>query len=107
MEYMNTELEVISTLYKYKGLISKNTPQGIPVNLRPAQVVGTVQDDPFDCWVETLLKSLLPKSYEVFHAGKLTTPDLIVRDRETNFIIGLEIKKLIQKKGYGRAFRGR
>ena len=73
---MNTELEVISTLYK--GLISKNTPQGIPVNLRPAQVVGTVQDDPFDCWVETLLKSLLPKSYEVFHAGKLTTPDLIM-----------------------------
>jgi len=93
---MNKELEIISTLYN--GLISKNTPNGIPVDLRPAQIVGTVQDDPFDCWVESLLKVLLPKSFEVFHAGKLTTPDLIIRDKDTNAIIGLEIKKLIQKK---------
>lgn len=100
---MNKELEIISTLYK--GLISKNTQSGIPVDLRPAQVVGTVQDDPFDCWVETLLKSLLPPSFEVFHAGKLSTPDLIVRDKDTNAIIGLEIKKLIQKKD-GKDSRG-
>lgn len=93
---MNKELKIISTLYK--GLISKNTHNGIPVDLRPAQLVGTVQDDPFDCWVESLLKVLLPKSFEVFHAGKLTTPDLIIRDKATNAIIGLEIKKLIQKK---------
>ncbi len=93
---MNKELEIISTLYN--GLISKNTPNGIPVDLRPAQIVGTVQDDPFDCWVESLLKVFLPKSFEVFHAGKLTTPDLIIRDKDTNAIIGLEIKKLIQKK---------
>lgn len=82
-----------------------NTPKGIPVDLRPAQVVGTVQDDPFDCWVETLLKNLLPRNYEVFHAGKLTTPDLIVRDKDTNALIGLEIKKLIQKKD-GKDSRG-
>lgn len=100
---MNKELEIISTLYK--ELTSKNTPDGIPVDLRPAQIVGTVQDDPFDCWVEILLKSLLPKSFEVFHAGKLTTPDLIVRDKDTNAIIGLEIKKLIQKKD-GKDSRG-
>ena len=95
MNKMNKELEVISTLYQ--GLISKNTQHGIPVDLRPAQVVGTVQDDPFDCWIEDQLKILLPKNFQVFHAGKLTTPDLIIRDRDTNTIIGLEIKKLIQK----------
>ena len=100
---MNKELEVISTLYQ--GLISKNTPNGIPVDLRPAQVVGTVQDDPFDCWIEDQLKILLPKNFQVFHAGKLTTPDLIIRDRDTNTIIGLEIKKLIQKHD-GKDSRG-
>lgn len=100
---MNKELEIISTLYK--GLIRKNTHNGIPVNLRPAQVVGTVQDDPFDCWVESLLRNFLPKAFEVFHAGKLTTPDLIVRDKRTNAIIGLEIKKLIQRQD-GKDSRG-
>ena len=100
---MNKELEVISALYQ--GLVSKNTPNGIPVDLRPSQVVGTVQDDPFDCWVETLLKSLLPKDFEVFHSGKLTTPDVIIRDRSSNFIVGLEIKKLNQKKD-GKDSRG-
>lgn len=100
---MNKELEVISTLYQ--GLISRNTPNGIPVDLRPAQVVGTVQDDPFDCWIEDQLKNLLPENFQVFHAGKLTTPDLIVRDRDTNTIIGLEIKKLIQKHD-GKDSRG-
>ncbi len=100
---MNKELEVISTLYQ--GLISKNTPNGIHVDLRPAQVVGTVQDDPFDCWIEDQLKILLPKNFQVFHAGKLTTPDLIIRDRDTNTIIGLEIKKLIQKHD-GKDSRG-
>ena len=100
---MNKELEVISTLYQ--GLISRNTPNGIPVDLRPAQVVGTVQDDPFDCWIEDQLKNFLPENFQVFHAGKLTTPDLIVRDRDTNTIIGLEIKKLIQKHD-GKDSRG-
>lgn len=92
---MNKELEIISTVYH--GLVSSSASDGIPVDLRPAQVVGTVQDDPFDCWVELQLKRVLPDGFEVFHAGKLTTPDLIILDRETNTIVGLEIKKLIQR----------
>lgn len=87
--------EIILALYR--GLISKKTKCGIPVKLRPSTTVGTVQDDPFDCWVEDELKSVLPKSFEIFHAGKLTTPDLVIRDRKSGIIIGLEVKKLIQK----------
>lgn len=92
---MNKEIRIISTIYK--GLISLKMKDGIPVDLRPSTVVGTVQDDPFDCWVENQLKSLLPTDIEVLHAGKLTTPDLILRDKKDGTIIGLEIKKLIQQ----------
>lgn len=92
---MNKELDIVLSLYE--GLIATRTKGGIPVGLRPADVVGTVQDDPFDCWVEEQLKQVLPNNYEVFHAGKLTTPDIIIREKQTNTIVGLEIKKLIQK----------
>ncbi|MCM1142377.1 MAG: hypothetical protein NC453_27720 [Muribaculum sp.] len=92
---MNKELETILSLYE--GLISTKTKDGIPVDLRHAGVVGTVQDDPFDCWIEQKFKEVLPKNYEVYHAGKLTTPDIIIRESSTNTIVGLEIKKLIQK----------
>lgn len=92
---MNKEIEIITAIYR--GLISQNTTNGIPIELRPADVVGTVQDDPFDCWVESQLKNILPDNYEVFHAGKLTTPDIIVRDKATGSIVGIEIKKLIQR----------
>lgn len=68
----------------------------IDVSLRPKTTVGTVQDDPFDCWVEELLVSAFP-AWEVKHGGKLTTPDLIVRDPVTGVLLGLEVKKLIQK----------
>ena len=91
---MFNETDVILAIYR--GLISKKKTNGIPVNLRPASVVGTVQDDPFDCWIEDEIKSTLPDSFEVFHSGKLQTPDLVVRDKNTGIIIGLEIKKLIQ-----------
>lgn len=91
---MNKELEVVLALYD--SMVSMNTVDGIPVDLKPTAVIGTVQDDPFDCWVESKLKQSLHVDFEVFHAGKLTTPDLILRDRKTNTVIGLEIKKLIQ-----------
>jgi hypothetical protein len=78
---------------------------GIPVWIRPNAVVGTVLDDPFDCWVEEEVKRVLPDSFEVFHSGKLTTPDIIVRDKQTGLTVGLEIKKLIQQKN-GRDPRG-
>ena len=92
---MNKELEVIANIYI--AFLETGTASEIPVNLKPASVVGTVQDDPFDCWVEATLKKVLPSNYQIFHAVKLTTPDLIIRDSLTNTIIGLEIKKLIQR----------
>ena len=93
---MNQYNETDIILAIYRGLISKNTANGIHVNLRPSSVVGTVQDDPFDCWIEDEIRNTLPNSFEVFHSGQLTTPDLVVRDKMTGLIVGLEIKKLIQ-----------
>lgn len=94
MNIMRNETDIILSIYR--GLISKNTTNGIPVHLRPTSVVGTTQDDPFDCWIEDEIRSTLPDHFEVFHSGKLTTPDLVVRDKNSGIIIGLEVKKLIQ-----------
>ena len=91
-----TSTEII--LNTYRRLIAKRTTQGIPINLRIKSVVGTVQDDPFDCWVEEEIKNSLPNNFDVYHSGALTTPDLIIRDRISGLCIGLEIKKLIQKQ---------
>lgn len=90
-----TELEIIQKIYQ--ALIAKNGKNGIPINLRAKSLVGTVQDDPFDHWIELEVKRALPKSFEVYHSGSLTTPDLVVRDKKSGAMIGLEIKKLIQK----------
>lgn len=90
-----TELDII--LQIYRALISKNTKKGIPVDMRVKSLVGTVQDDPFDSWIEVEIKNALPDSFEVFHSGTLTTPDLVIRDKKTGNTVGLEIKKLIQK----------
>ena len=87
--------EIISNLYdKLSSNVSDNI---IPIKLRPSTLVGTVQDDPFDSWVGEKIKQGMP-SIEVYHAGKLTTPDIILRDPESNTIVGLEVKKLIQQK---------
>ena len=90
-----TELEIV--IHIYRELISKIGLKGIPVDLRAKSVVGTVQDDPFDSWIELEIRSALPKTFEIFHSGSLTTPDLIIRDLNSGTIVGLEIKKLIQK----------
>jgi hypothetical protein len=90
-----TELEIVLRIYR--ELISKIGKHGIPIDLRVKSVVGTVQDDPFDNWIEIEIKKALPKTFEIFHSGSLTTPDLIVRDKKSGTIVGLEIKKLIQK----------
>lgn len=90
-----TETDIILRIYR--GLISLKKGEGIPVHLRPATVVGTVQDDPFDCWVEEVIQKTSSKDFEVFHSGTLTTPDLVVRDKKSGLIIGIEVKKLIQK----------
>jgi len=80
----------------YNSLIARLKNGTIPIELRPSSLVGTVQDDPFDCWVGDEIKRALP-NIEVHHAGKLTTPDIVLRNRASNTIIGLEVKKLIQK----------
>lgn len=91
---MYNETDIILAIYR--ALISHNTANGIPVKLRPVSIVGSVQDDPFDCWIEEEIKRTLPDSFEVFHSGQLTTPDLVIRDKNTGLVVGLEIKKLIQ-----------
>lgn len=80
----------------YKGLISQKTEDGIPVNL---QMKANVQDDPFDWWIMDEIQQVLPSSFEVFHAGALTTPDIVIRDRDSKQMVGLEIKKLIMSDG--------
>lgn len=98
-----TETNIILKIYR--GLISLKKDDGIPVHLRPVAVVGTVQDDPFDCWVEKVILRTVSKDFEVFHSGTLTTPDLVVRDKKSGLIIGIEVKKLIQKSN-GKDPRG-
>lgn len=70
----------------------------IPVSIRPPSAVGTVQDDPFDEWFGEMLKNALP-DFEVTHSGPLTTPDVILRDRKTHEIIGIEVKKVDEQEG--------
>ncbi len=89
------ELEIIVRIYR--ELISKIGKKGIPVIMRVKSLVGTVQDDPFDTWIEAEIRKALPPNFEVFHSGSLTTPDIIIRDKQKGTIVGLEIKKLIQK----------
>jgi len=65
----------------------------ILIKLRPLSTTGTVQDDPFDQWFCEQIASQLPE-FEIIHSGALTTPDVIVRDRATREIIGIEVKKV-------------
>ena len=90
---MNT-IQIIERVYN--ELSSKVVQGDIPISLRAPALVGTVQDDPFDCWVADAIKATLP-DIEVFHAGKLTTPDLVLRHKASNSLLGLEAKKLIQQ----------
>lgn len=81
----------------YRELINRIGKDGIPIDLRPKSVVGAVQDDPFDTWVELEIKKALTNQYKIYHSGSLTTPDIIIRDKIDGTMVGLEIKKLIQK----------
>lgn len=82
----------------YRHLISQLDNGKIPVDLRSKNIIGTVQDDPFDHWIEENIKESLSDNFEIFHSGSLTTPDIIIRAKDTGAILGLEIKKLIQKE---------
>ncbi|MBT7973076.1 MAG: hypothetical protein HN687_02860 [Candidatus Marinimicrobia bacterium] len=76
----------------------------LPVKLRPLSTTGTVQDDPFDQWFGEVLDAHLPE-FEITHSGPLTTPDIIVRDRESREVIGIEVKKVDADKN-GKDSRG-
>ena len=87
-------IQIIERVY---AELSARIVQGvISISLRPPALVGTVQDDPFDSWVGEAVNHILP-DIEVCHAGKLTTPDLVLRHRPSNSILGLEVKKIIQQ----------
>lgn len=90
--------EIISNLYD--ELSSNIIDSVIPIKLRSPTLVGTVQDDPFDTWVGDEIKKCMP-NIEVFHSGKLTTPDIVLRHPGSNTILGLEVKKLIQQRNGG------
>lgn len=59
-----TETDIILRIYR--GLISLKKGEGIPVHLRPAAVVGTVQDDPFDVGWKKLFRRPHPKISKSF-----------------------------------------
>ncbi len=80
----------------YAALSAKIWQGVIPIALRPPSLVGTVQDDPFDSWAGAQIEHAL-SDIEVVRAGKLTTPDIVLRHRASNTIVGLEVKKLIQQ----------
>ena len=75
----------------YNELSAKIIQGEIPISLRAPTLVGTVQDDPFDCWVADTIRDALP-DIEVFHSGKLTTPDLVLRYKTTNSLLGRHFK---------------
>lgn len=89
--------ELILVLQIYKKIASLIKKGKIPISLRVKKVIGTVQDDPFDCWIEQKIRETFPK-LEITHSGSLTTPDIIIRDKKDGTIVGLEVKKLIQKE---------
>lgn len=82
----------------YKHFVNKIDPDSgsIPIDLKAPALVGTVQDDPFDTWTSEEIAKGLP-DLNIHHAGKLTTPDIAMRHPLSNSILGLEVKKLIQK----------
>lgn len=95
----------ISIAKKVFLVLTKKLENGkIPVSLRPLSTTGTVQDDPFDQWFGEMLEEHLPE-FEVTHSGPLTTPDIIVRDRETREVIGIEVKK-VEANENGKDSRG-
>lgn len=75
----------------YGHFVSLLVGDRIPVSLRPPALVGTVQDDPFDSWVGSEIRTALPE-LEIAHSGSLTTPDILLRDPASGTIVGLEVK---------------
>lgn len=90
----HNEHQIMKAIYDH--FFGKIENDVIPIDLRAPTLVGTVQDDPFDCLIEQELQQAFP-DLEVVSSGKLTTPDIIIRDKRNGVIVGIEVKKLIQK----------
>jgi hypothetical protein len=90
----HNEHQIIKSVYDH--FYNKIENGVIPIDLRAPTLVGTVQDDPFDCLIEKELQKAFP-NLEVVSSGTLTTPDIVLRDKRTGVIVGIEVKKLIQK----------
>ena len=87
-------IQIVERIYtEFSARIERGV---IPISMRAPSLIGTVQDDPFDSWVGNEIKEFLP-DVEVFCTGKLTTPDIVLRHKPSNSILGLEVKKLIQR----------
>ncbi|WP_434938099.1 hypothetical protein ACRWQN_12660 [Shewanella sp. HL-SH8] len=92
----HNEHQIMKVIYDhFYQKIDKNNV--IPINLRAPSLVGTVQDDPFDSLIVEEIKLSFP-DLEVVSSGKLTTPDIVIRDKQSGVIVGIEVKKLIQKE---------
>ena len=94
MSYQNAHQIMIKV---YEHFYNKVVNGVIPIDLRAPTLVGTVQDDPFDCLVTKEITDAFT-SLEVVSSGKLTTPDIIIRDKESGVVVGIEVKKLIQQE---------
>lgn len=57
MNSVNIVLEI------YRHLINQSENGAIPVDLRAKSIVGTVQDDPFDHWIEENNQSYITKQF--------------------------------------------
>lgn len=89
------EHQIIKDIYNHFS--NKVNEDGvIPIDLRAPSLVGTVQDDPFDSLIQLEIQQAFP-GLEVVGSGALTTPDIVIRDKKTGVIVGIEVKKLIQK----------
>lgn len=95
LKMYHNEHQVIKAVYDhFYNQIDNNGV--IPIILRAPSLVGTVQDDPFDSLIEQELQQAFP-DLEVVSSGKLTTPDIIIRDKRSGVTLGIEVKKLIQR----------
>ncbi|MFM5115114.1 hypothetical protein ACEUAG_14415 [Aeromonas hydrophila] len=88
------EHQIMKSVYEH--FFNKVENDVIPIDLRAPSLIGTVQDDPFDCLIEQELTNAFP-DLEIVSSGSLTTPDIIIRDKRSGVIVGIEVKKLIQK----------
>ena len=89
----------------YRKLLSLEKDGVIPVELRHKEIIGTTQDDPFDNWIEVKAIEVLGPDFEVHNTGKLQTPDLIIRHKNSGEIVCIEVKKLTENK-HGKDPRG-